>query len=404
LLFTLILCVGCGDGYIGRECGRTTPDCGVEMESSLTEHFRADFPPHSSHSSGTFRIVWQLDNPCVNGCEREGRLFPAAQDAVWSLPRQPSPDKLELIDHAQTRTSRALELPIAPNGLLAGVTTYITAQAGGAILARMQWDVTSSSGVRAPGPDEVQLLQPNGSFARTRLNAGAEFRLPLGTLSTPSGFLLFAGPGQPTDARLFDSTQGSQIWRTTDIPRDADRAGGAAVAVGNQFVLSASSLRESSPSVGLLWLGADGAPVRYSLPQPSEWRDVRLLPVDEDEFVVAARSDLITPLSYSGYGNLDIVRFRDSQPHVGVRLMRACYHELGIKGFARDPEGNLFVSTVGGEYGEPRSLLCRLPVTGEPRCYEPPSPDVLLGEIVASARSLLFAISGDQILRIELPD
>lgn len=408
--FALLLCaalpfgLGCGDGLIGRDCPPSAPECISDAQTEVLERFRTDFPQFPSHPRGEFRVVWSIDNGCVDACASEGMLLPAPGDAAWSVPREPFPGQLVKIDSAQQLTPLALAPPTATSAPPSWLTHHVTSDAQGGVIAHLQWDVMRSGGVRAPGPDEIQVVQPSGALTRVQLDVGSEFRLPLGAIGASRGYFLFARAGNQSDARLF-GRDGKQIWRSADIPRSAARSGGAALALSASYALSAGEEASAKASRGVLWLDAKGDLLRFATPEPASWRSFRFLPAgDGDAFVVAAQSDVVTPFSNDGFGNIDIAQFAGTEVRGGVRLMRVCYHEMLLRGFAREPGGTLFVSTVAGSLDEPRGLVCRIPLGGEPRCYQAPEAGLMVGEIVATSPTMLFAISGDRILRIELPE
>lgn len=392
--------LGCKEGYLGTECRADSSTCGEREDELPLEYIDTNFRELSPPVAAPLQVVARFDNPCLGSCEEmPAMLAPASGDAVWSLPRTSDSPTLELIHREGVR----LEQAVAPPAQSASVRRFITSTSDGAAVGRFQWDVLRS-GVRAPGPDEIVMLAVTGTMTRVQLEAGSGLRAPLGVLVVPAGFLLFpALGGEPLRVQLV-SREGRRIWALGTPPMSASAAGGAAVhLVNGGFMLSAHHVNSAEPSLGLLQLAADGTVQRYATPKHSIWRDVRLLQVAHDAYALAARSDLVRVGPGDGTGNLEIARFADDGTARGLRLMRECYHAMELHGFAADSAGNLFVSTVGGERLERRGLLCRWSVTDELRCFEA-APGVLLREIVATSATTLFAVAGDEILRIELPE
>lgn len=391
----------CGDGSLGTECPRPS-DC-VPEPGDVPDLIATDFPSFSSAAEGTFRIVWQSDNRCVGACTGQGALLRGESDVAWSLPRSAYPARVERIDPAAKRTSVTLDPPRPSSGDLLGARTFGAPLPDGSVLLRAQWDVNGFSGERLAGPDEILTVRPDGGLTRTTLavKSGAT-RLPLGTLARGDSFLLYALEGASIDVRLHDGS-GAEQWRAL-LPSNVTHAGGSAAATTSFYVVGAGRASGRQIAFGLLWLSHEGNVLRVAQPSSGLWRTVRVLPIDGDRYAVAARSDVATVATSEATGNLDVARFRGTQPEHGVRFMRSCYHDLVVLGFSVDPEGNMFVSTVAGQNGRPRALLCRAPVEGMPQCFDPPDDELMLGEIVATSRTTLYASAGERILRIELPD
>jgi hypothetical protein len=402
VLHSLLLgLAACGNGVLGTECPRPI-DCVAERDAG-TDLIPTEFPSFSSAGQGTFKIVWESDNRCIGACPREGKLLQGANDVAWSLPRSAIPTRIERVDASATRTPHPLPAPPMVEGDLLDARTFGVAGGDGSVLLRAQWDVNGFSGERLAGPDEILKIQPDGSSAHITLAGTAgQLRLPLGTLASQDGFLLYALEGTSNDVRLFNR-EGAPLWRAL-LPASASSAAGAAAATDSLYVVgTGTGSGQPLPAYGLTWIDREGQVLRVAVPSSATWRSVHLLPLGGERYALAARSDVATVATSEGTGNLDLVRFGGDEPEQGVRMMRNCYHQLRVLGFATDPEGNMFVSTVAGQNGSPHALLCRAPVSGAPQCFDSPIEGLMLGEIVATSRTTLYAIADTRILRIELP-
>jgi hypothetical protein len=201
--------------------------------------------------------------------------------------------------------------------------------------------------------------------------------------------------------RLVDAS-GATTWQQARLPTAASFIS-SAVALRSGFVVGAGDGGKSDASHGLLSVDAAGTLTRFGVSSDSTWRSTRLLALGPDVYAAAAESELDAVVDTVNRGNIDVMVDRgDLNTLSGFRLERSCFFELSLYGFSADDQGNLYVSSVTGEAGMPRGLLCELPIAGTPRCFQG-APGQLFGEVVATGGGSLFVVAGEQILRAQLP-
>jgi hypothetical protein len=383
--------LGCDEGLGRLACAPDGGACeapGPFMRELLPIRFQNVL----TSGAGDLPVQWRVPSECAAPCTRPIELAAAEADGVWTLARAGEQPVVVRIDADGTRSSQPI---LPPDSTLTLGRVALGQDRQGRAQVRVQWQ--RASGVA--DSDFIELLGAGGANTEVVLRVRTRQPLPLGTVATSRGFLLFDGAEGGSSVRLVDGA-GNPLWERNTFPSFAAYAGSSALEVEGRYVLGASD-GPPRPQFGALVLDEDGRPIRFGVPGDAVWRDSKVLPWGGG-FVLAASSDLLlTGVAGVGDGNVDVVLFPsffvDPQADLidvtGFRLKRNCANALTMNGIAVDQQGTLYVSSVAGTADAPRGLLCRLPSTGTPRCFQA-EPNTLIGALAVSPTGAVYAALG----------
>jgi hypothetical protein len=391
--------IACGDVIGSEDCVNTS--CGAPPKFRV-EQLQLSFIDVSTADAGMLVPSWVIPNSCTD-CTLEPQLFPAGGDAIWNVLQGATPPAVERIDRAGNRSAQTVTAP-DPSTPIAD--TFMGGQSDGSLLVHLQW-----AAAMGRSADEIAVL--GGAPQRYQLNTTQVSRPPA-IISAPDGYLMF--DDAPEDDRVFNyvqrvDTAGKVLWQKSGFPNPVGIVGGGAVASGQGYVLSARPTANGSATLWrLLWLGEDGTLTRASEVYGSAWRGLKLVDRGDGRFIAVAPSDLsggtgsdpnVEQEGASNQGNIDIVSFEQGNPQAAYRVKRSCFYQLDLHGFSVDAAGDMFVSSIAGTPEQSRGLLCRIPVTGVPRCWQTDA-NRKLGAIVALDANTVIAALANDIVRFDL--
>jgi hypothetical protein len=391
LALLALLVQGCDDAVIGTEpCVGAMAVCDT-TDDTLKTMLDVNFTRVVTSEALDLPVLDSLPSPCDQPCDTPITLLRAG-DAAWTVARSGQRPGLQLL----TATGLGIDVrmpPPAPEARLEAY--YVSSDGSGRALAHLQWTLRGGAKL-----DEVALLDRGGAMQRVPLTSNT--RAPLGAVQAPSGFFMFEARDGSSLARMV-TADGALGWQQARFPLYARQLGSSAVATRDGYTVSAGFGVGRNAEYGLLSLDLAGTPVSFGVTADSTWLRAELLPLGDDQFAVAAESELAGVLDTVNTGNLDVVVDEGRGGTLrGFRLERYCFHPLLLNGFSADPQQNLYVSTMTGDVNEPRGLLCELPVSGAPRCFRG-QPNQLFGAVAALGSGALLVASGESILRVQLP-
>jgi hypothetical protein len=389
--------LACGDGTIGSErcVAAVCEDPEFEVLPLLVNFREVSTLDPSPLPAPT----WTIDNPCTGTCSQEDRaqLLPAGGERSWNLVRRAPVPTLELIQGDGKRATQAL---VAPVGASAGFGAYLAPQNDGSLLVHAQWAGSMMI-------DELTTLSPELPPRTSTLRPLAQ-RRPLGVIRGPDAFLMFDDnlvTGTLSGSLRVVGPDGALLRQRGGLPDAVAVVGGSAVWNSAQYVVTArNATAPGSSAYALAWFGPDATLLRGTTIFGSNWRGAQLYDRGQGSFVAVGPTDLEagTGMGGANEGFIDIVEFNFENAVRGFRIMRDCFYALTLNGFAVDRSGTMFVSSLAGQRDQPRGLLCKLPVSDTPKCFQT-AINQMLGALVAVSSNSVVAVLDQQIVRYDLP-
>ncbi len=228
---------------------------------------------------------------------------------------------------------------------------------------------------------------------------------PFDLMPSDDGFITVMLGAETQVVRKIDAA-GDTMWRQVELPSGSQTLWGM-VQLDSGFALLTSS--ELHPTIGalptLVWFDADGNVTAQSwLPFNGMNQRPPVLGLSGARVAAAGITgsfdDSVTPSRY--ISDLHVVRLASDATVTGHRIVSEGLSPLSLGSMAVDADDTIYVTSVTGTRRNPRGLICALPDQGDGTCYLAPEGVSLQG-ISAPAPGVLYALSGEALIKLELP-
>jgi hypothetical protein len=419
------------EGTIGRErclgentrCEPAPPELGMYDISNAK--------PVSSDVTREAKLIWSVNLDCPRDCSAPAlsQLVDDGEGGVWILHPpgglgalggsgglgaldEPRPGfKYERVDDRGNVVVRHEE-PLAGDEVFS-ISPFSRAwphPEGGVVLAR-----TSSLFDRVEPLPFVHHLMRVGDdgvsdliVGRSRVGSRVGFWGPeqlFDLMPSHDGFITVMLGAEAQVVRKIDAS-GDTIWRQVELPSGSETPWGMVPLDSGFALLTSSELYTTLGAIPtLLWFDADGNVMAQSwLPFNSLNQRPAVLGLSGARVasagIAASLDDSLPPNGY--VFDLHVVRLAPDATATGHRIVNEGLSPLSVGSLAVDGDDTIYVTSVTGTRRSPRGLICALPDQGDGSCYLAPQGVSLQG-ISAPAPGVLYALSGEALVKLELP-